>query len=228
MHQIGQSILQHLFIGYLKLLEKTVTIEWAEGPNSEGSSENNCGSSQIFGFWHEDSFFMNLVLKGLTGHTAPVDVIVTADTRGDYIQSMIERCGGKALRVPDGFASFRALKDIMRKSYEETRSLAVALDGPLGPRHEPKKLAFYLSEQSHEEFVGVSISYSSKIRIRKRWDKYVIPIPFSTVTVAVHNYGEVDKNHIPSLPVCANTSECGILIKEMAKMPKGVKTLRQI
>lgn len=199
MREIGQNMLVHLFTSYLKLLEKTVTIQWTENSMR--------GGSQIFGFWHEDSFFMNLVLGELAQHTSPVDVIVTADTRGDYIQSMIERCGGSALRVPDGYASFGVLKTILQNSYERTRSIAVALDGPLGPRHEPKKLAFYLSEQAQEDFVGISVFYSSKLRMTWRWDKYVIPLPFSTVTVAAHNYGELDKRHIPELPTYVELSE---------------------
>ena len=79
-------------------------------------------------------------------------------------------------------------------------SIAVALDGPLGPRHEPKKLAFYLSEHAQEDFVGISLSYSSCIRLRRRWDKYVIPLPYTSVTVAVNNYGVVKKDQIPPSP----------------------------
>lgn len=52
-----------------------VHMEWIE--------DQLYGNSQIFGFWHEDSFVMNLVLKNPRQKTAPVDVIVTADTRGD-------------------------------------------------------------------------------------------------------------------------------------------------
>lgn len=195
MKRLGQQILQGVFTGYLGLLERTVSIEWQQ--------EELCGSSQIFGFWHEDSFFMNLVLKNLAGKTAPVDVIVTADTRGDYIESMIQKYGGSVIRVPDGYAAFGALKMLMRRSYEQARSLAVALDGPLGPRHEPKKLAFYLSEQKGEDFVGISLCYSACLRMFWRWDGYAVPLPFSKVTVAVRDYGEVSKRKIPELPVRA-------------------------
>ena len=76
---------------------------------------------------------MNLVLAELSGQTSPVDVIVTADTSGDYIEHMLKSCGGNALRVPDGFAAFGVLKKILQNSYEQTRSIAVALDGPKGP-----------------------------------------------------------------------------------------------
>ena len=178
---MGKNILQHLFSGYLKLLKKTVAIEWQEIQFVTGN--------QVFGFWHEDSFLMNLVLEELSGKTSPVDVIVTADTRGDYI------------------------KKILQDSYEQTRSIAVALDGPLGPRHEPKKLAFYLAEQAQESFVGISVSYHGCLRLFWRWDHYAIPLPFSKVIVAVHDYGEVNKKQIPDLPTRAEVSECGILLK---------------
>ena len=131
-----QSILQWLFTKYLALIDRTVKIEWHE--------ENTYGDSQIFGFWHEDSFFMNLVLEKLSHKTTPVDVIVTADARGNYIEHMIKQCGGSALRVPDGYRAFAALKRIVQDSYERTHSIAVALDGPLGPRHEPKRTGVLL------------------------------------------------------------------------------------
>ena len=204
----AENILQWLFTKYLALIGRTVKIEWHE--------ENTYGDSQIFGFWHEDSFFMNLVLEELSHKTTPVDVIVTADTRGNYIEHMIKKCGGSALRVPDGYRAFAALKKIVQDSYEKAHSIAVALDGPLGPRHEPKKLAFYLSEHAEEEFVGISLSYSSCFRLRRRWDKYVIPLPFTKVTVAVKNYGVVQKNAIPPLPVDAEIVSGGRPVPEGA------------
>lgn len=186
------NILQHLFSSYLRLIARTVRLRWIE--------ENRYGDSQIFGFWHEDSFYMNLVLKELSKRRIPIDVIVTADTRGDYIEYMVRECGGHALRVPDGYRAFSELKKIVQASYEKTHSIAVALDGPLGPRHEPKQLAFYLSGHADQEFVGITLSYSGCIRLWKRWDRYVIPLPFTTVTVAVKNYGVTDRKQIPDLP----------------------------
>ena len=197
--KVGENALQWLFVNYLRWIERTVTIRWSE--------ENRYGDSQIFGFWHEDSFFMNLVLEKLAHKTAPVDVIVTADTRGNYIENMVKRCGGNALRVPDGYKAFAALKKIVQDSYEKTHSIAVALDGPLGPRNKQKKLAFYLSEHAEEDFVGICLAYSSCIRLKHRWDKYVIPLPYTTVTVEVKNYGVVMKNQIPELPTAAGKTE---------------------
>lgn len=199
----GRIMLQYLFTKYMEMIGRTAKVEWMD--------DNHYGDSQIYGFWHEDSFFMNIVLERLCRKTTPVDVIVTADTRGDYIEHMLKRCGGKALRIPDGYKAFPELKKLVRSVRECDHSIAAALDGPLGPRHEPKKLAFYLSEYAQMEFVGISLSYSSCIRIKRRWDHYAVPLPWSTVKVAVKNYGIVSKNAIPDLPVDANLPEYDII-----------------
>ena len=59
--KIGENALQWLFVNYLRWIERTVMIRWDE--------ENRYGDSQIYGFWHEDSFFMNLVLEKLADKT---------------------------------------------------------------------------------------------------------------------------------------------------------------
>ena len=122
---MGKSMLQSLFLAYLRLLRRTVQVEWAEDQVDPGR--------QIFGFWHEDSFSMNLVLGQMAERTRPVHVIVTADTRGDYIEKMLESCGGHALRVADGRASFGKLREILEEYRHKDASVAVALDGPRPP-----------------------------------------------------------------------------------------------
>ena len=192
---MGKSMLQSLFLAYLRLLRRTVQVEWAEDQVDPGR--------QIFGFWHEDSFSMNLVLGQMAERTRPVHVIVTADTRGDYIEKMLESCGGHALRVADGRASFGKLREILEEYRHKDASVAVALDGPLGPRHQPKKLAFYLAETLGQGFTGFTI--------RWRWDQYAIPLPFSKVTVWAHDYGRVTKKETPVLPAAPPKENPGFL-----------------
>lgn len=200
---MGKSMLQSLCLAYLRLLRRTVQVEWAEDQVDPGR--------QIFGFWHEDSFSMNLVLGQMAERTRPVHVIVTADTRGDYIEKMLESCGGHALRVADGRASFGKLREILEEYRHKDASVAVALDGPLGPRHQPKKLAFYLAETLGQGFTGFTIRYSACLRLRWRWDQYAIPLPFSKVTVWAHDYGRVTKKETPVLPAAPPKENPGFL-----------------
>ena len=136
--KIGENVLQWLFTNYLKWIERTVTIRWDE--------ENRYGDSQIFGFWHEDSFLMNLLLRRLS-EGRDIAVIVTSDGRGDYIENIIKRCNGKAIRVPDGCRSRDFLRNLIEEAGCPGKTLAAAMDGPLGPRRVPKTLGFYLAEK---------------------------------------------------------------------------------
>lgn len=221
-----------IFQGYLTLLEKTVKVtfhlsEAAEG--SWGEIRQECsyiGQEQyagIVGFWHEDSFMMNLVLKewmeagqasgdyeklrcALT-QTRPqagnpsrertkgigMDVVVTADKRGDYIEAMLKRYGAHALRVGDGMRMRAGMKQLTGSAMDRSKGLAIALDGPLGPYHEPKKLACFLAEQSGKHFCGVHVHYSCKLRLFSRWDRYVIPLPFTRAKVEVCDFGPISR-----------------------------------
>ena len=131
MRQWKRNMLNHLFYGYLKCLKKTVRMEWIHPEVFEGN--------HVVGFWHEDSFAMNLILSEISARDKKVDVLVTADERGEYIQHLIEACGGRAVRIGYGFCNAGVLKELLGALKEENRSVAIAMDGTLGPRHIPQK-----------------------------------------------------------------------------------------
>ena len=191
-----RAILCRLFYGYLKCLEKTVRIQYQQ---PEQFSFHN-----IVGFWHEDSFAMNLVLQNISRQGGDVSVLVTADERGEYIQYLLEKSGGKAVRIGYGFCNAGTLKEILKSLEEDARSVAIAMDGPLGPRHIPKKLTYFLSEKSNTRLAGVTLSYSRKISLRNRWDHYHIPLPFSRITVRFDDYGVASCNKAPRIRVYQN------------------------
>lgn len=201
-----KGMLCRLFYGYLKLLEKTVRIQWRKPEEFLGHN--------VVGFWHEDSFAMNLVLKEIAKRDADISVLVTADDRGDYIKYMLEKCGGEAVRIGYGFCNAGTLKDIFALLKDKKRSVAIAMDGPLGPRHIPKKMTYFLSEQSRTALTGVTIDYSRAVSLTRRWDHYHIPLPFSRITVRFDNYGIVSCRKPPRMREYPNERECSIMVDE--------------
>lgn len=177
---MGRSIWRLLSYGYLKLLEKTVRIEWQQ---PECYKCHN-----VVGFWHEDSFAMNLALRRLAGDAA-VSVLVTPDGQGETIRYLLKKCGKEVVRIGYGFCNAGTLKEILESLKDQRRSVAIAMDGPFGPRHIPKKLTYFLSEKSRTELVGVTVSYSGEITLSGQWDHCHIPLPFSKITVRFDNYG---------------------------------------
>ena len=138
-----RAILCRLFYGYLKCLEKTVRIQYQQ---PEQFTFHN-----IVGFWHEDSFAMNLVLSHISRQGGEVSVLVTADERGEYVQYLLEKAGGDAVRIGYGFCNAGTLKEILKSMENDTRSVAIAMD---------------LSLIHISRFLWDSLPYSSNFLVR--------------------------------------------------------------
>lgn len=134
----------------------------------------------IFAVWHNSTFstFDVNPLKNMAALTA-------AGIKGDIFTRAIRRYNYKIIRVPyeedSKQSAIAALKII--KVLKEGLNLVIALDGPKGPLFSIKPGIFFLSEKSKKKIVPTGVAYSRKISLIYRWDKYVIPLPFSKVTV---------------------------------------------
>ncbi|MEZ3486248.1 MAG: hypothetical protein K1W22_06555 [Lachnospiraceae bacterium] len=209
----GKNIWHRLFYGYLKLLKRTVRIEWQQPESYHGH--------HVVGFWHEDSFAMNLVLDAVTGRGEAVSVLVTPDERGEYNRYLIERCKGEAVKIGYGFCNAGTLKEILDSLGDTRRSVAVAMDGPLGPRHIPKKLTYFLSEKSQTELVGITVSYSRKLSLPGQWDHCHIPLPFSKITVRFDNYGIAACQYPPRIRIYQDERKCSIMSSDRLLTQRG-------
>lgn len=200
---MSRKILSRLFYVYLRCLERTVHVSW------EG--EEAFDGNQVVGFWHEDSFAMNLLLKEVTKEKYKMSVLVTGDPRGDYIQYIIDKCRGDAVRIGYGFCDTGTLRELLSSLKEENRSVAIAMDGPLGPRYIPKKMTYFLSEKGEVSLVGITVKYSAKLVAKNRWDHYKIPLPFTKITFHLHNYGVVSCKCPPDIRGYEESLKCSII-----------------
>jgi lysophospholipid acyltransferase (LPLAT)-like uncharacterized protein len=157
---------------------------------------DNIREQQLLGYWHGDSLTMELVLGIITKSIKEVNVIVTADKRGDYIEQIIQAYGAKALRLPDGLKMRPFFKELIEVGTDTKGILAASLDGPLGPLHEPKKLLFLLAAKSNKELVYLEFSYKRVLRLTRRWDNYVILFPFSKVNATLKTMGNITNDEL--------------------------------
>lgn len=178
-----------LYIGYLELVAKTSKIEV---DFLDKADIKNC----ILGFYHGDSYVMNLLMRALKEGKLKASIVVTADTRGNYIEKIINYYNMNALRMPDGIKMKSFLRELKEESKKENETLVVSLDGPLGPLHEPKKIGFMLSNHSQKQFLGVKLDITRKVRLNRRWDKYIIPLPFSKMKFTISNFGVISKESL--------------------------------
>ena len=177
-----------LGLAYLKLVAKTAKIVYF--------GDSNITGNEMAGYWHQDSYSMLMLLEHFAKKRKnKVAIVVTADGRGDVIEHMIRKYEGTALRLPDG-ARMRKCMDFLEEKANEPGMMGLAMDGPLGPCYEPKKLLFYLAEKSKKEVVLIRIDYSKKISIKRRWDNYVIPLPFSKIKVMLQPIGTITEEEL--------------------------------
>lgn len=181
-------LIGNIFKAYIRVLKTTVNIKI--------DSIENIKEQQLLGYWHGDSLTMELVLGLISKDIKEIEVIVTADKRGDYIEQIINAYGAKALRLPDGLQMRPFFKDLMIRGKNTKGILAASLDGPLGPLHEPKKLLFLISAKSNKEIVYMEFSYKRVLRLKGRWDNYVILLPFSKVDARIKSLGRITNEEL--------------------------------
>lgn len=111
-------------------------------------------------------------------------VITVASFRGQVIAAICRHFGYRPLLLPAETHAhgFEALADLARS---KTGLMALALDGPSGPRHRIRSGALQLSARHGVRLAPLGVASSAKIVLGSRWDLQEVPLPFSRVTVAV-------------------------------------------
>ena len=98
--------------------------------------------------------------------------------------SMLARFyGAQVVRGSGTYSGLRAVRGA-HSSLQEGISLAVTPDGPRGPRFKFKPGAIFAAQISGKPVVPVAYA-ARPARILKTWDKFVIPLPFGRVHIAM-------------------------------------------
>lgn len=189
MGNLFQKIVSMVFIYYIEFVYATSKII-IEGCYDSLKDVN--GERFIISFWHGENYCFYPLLRGKN-----LFVITTKDKRGDYIASICKHFGYTPVRMPDnseGENSFFKISSIINSG--ENSNLVITLDGPLGPYHQVKKLPLMMALFSKRRIIAVSIDVKRKIRLKKRWDKYIVPLPFNIIKIYVHEPLKIEKSDL--------------------------------
>ncbi|HWQ78471.1 MAG TPA: hypothetical protein VN381_06630, partial [Anaerovoracaceae bacterium] len=74
---------------------------------------------------------------------------------------------------------------------KDAANLAISLDGPLGPYHVPKDFAFVSALLTKRKLMPIAIRVRRKIELKRRWDRYKIPLPFNEIILDFYEPIEV-------------------------------------
>jgi lysophospholipid acyltransferase (LPLAT)-like uncharacterized protein len=155
----------------------------------------NSGESFALAFWHGDSFCYYPLMPD-SGHV----VVTTSNKRGAVVEMIGSRFGYTPIRLPDQSdpnISLLRLRHMLSKA--EGHHICFSMDGPSGPRHVPSRFFLTSAFLSKKRILPISISVRRKVRSKKRWDKYIIPLPFARLTFTFHQPLEVNKSEFDAL-----------------------------
>jgi len=135
----------------------------------------------IFALWHNRIFTMPPIWKLTGGKKRRTVVLTSASKDGTTLATAMRMFGLGAIR---GSSSRRAVSALigMKKALKEGFDVCVTPDGPRGPRYAVQPGAIKIAQATGTNIIPIHIRYSSAWRL-KSWDRFVIPRPFSRVSV---------------------------------------------
>ena len=111
-----------------------------------------------------------------------IAILISRSFDGELIARTVERLGFLAIRGSSSRGGSSALRQ-MAAAYAQGRRCAITTDGPRGPAMVVKPGAEQLAALVQAPWVGAFYARPSHTWTLNTWDRFLIPKPFSTVTV---------------------------------------------
>lgn len=133
-------------------------------------------------YWHQHQLYCAKYLLEQRGRLK-VGWLISPSVDGELGAMMARRAGGHVIRGSSSHTGARALRDYYQALVKEDISPVVTPDGPRGPPFKFKPGAILLSQMSGRPMLPMAYAASRAWRIK--WDRFVIPVPFSRIVIAI-------------------------------------------
>lgn len=163
----------------LKALVSTLRITLTNPEHEPRTS----GGRVIYAFWHGKMIYGWLLAKKLFAGKR-IHAVVSLSEDGELLSRTLAKLGFSLIRGSSSRGSSE-VKKMMLLELEKNDIVAITPDGPRGPYHSFKYGTLRLASEQNIPVIFADISYSKALQL-KSWDRFEIPLPFSTVTVTFH------------------------------------------
>jgi lysophospholipid acyltransferase (LPLAT)-like uncharacterized protein len=134
-------------------------------------------------YWHQHQLFLTKYLIGLRRIGLDPGFLISPSVDGEIPARIAARHRCYVIRGSSSHTGARTLRDYYA-ALQQGISPAITVDGPTGPAFECKPGAVMLAQLSGRPIVALSF-HASRAWLFKKWDRFVLPKPFSTITIAV-------------------------------------------
>ena len=142
----------------------------------------------VVGTWHRAAIYFLYFF----GHFHPM-IMVSQSKDGEILAQYTSAMGAIPARGSSSRGGKEALKQMRHHLSSGGKACATVLDGPRGPAYVAKKGMIVLAMQTGSPFIPAIWSANRTITLRNSWDKTILPLPWSRVSMA---FG--DPIHIPT------------------------------
>ena len=169
----GAMILRTLFLTMrLRIEDRSGILEASGGPPF------------IICFWHNRilgiTFTFNRVYPK---QRAGVTVLTSPSKDGEILAQLVGAFRMQSVRGSSSRRGSRALLELVRL-VRSGRDIAITPDGPRGPRYSLGPGIILLAQSTGASILPIHARFSRCVRM-KTWDGFIIPLPFSEVSVTI-------------------------------------------
>jgi lysophospholipid acyltransferase (LPLAT)-like uncharacterized protein len=134
-------------------------------------------------YWHQHQLYCGKFLVEQRARGLTPGWLISPSVDGELGAMMVRRFGGAVIRGSSTHTGARALRDYYQALVRENVSPVITPDGPRGPRFKFKPGALLLAQMSGRPILPMSFAASRAWLIK--WDRFVIPMPFSRIVIAI-------------------------------------------
>lgn len=134
-------------------------------------------------YWHQHQLFCARYLLDRRASGLVPGWLISPSVDGELGAMLVSRVGARVIRGSSSHTGARALRDYYLALVKENISPVVTPDGPKGPRFKFKPGAILLAQMSGRPMLPMAYAASRAWLIS--WDKFVIPVPFARISIAI-------------------------------------------
>ncbi len=134
-------------------------------------------------YWHQHQLLCAKYLLDARELGLNIGWLVSPSVDGELGAMIVQRLGGRAIRGSSSHTGARALRDYYQALVQDGISPIVTPDGPRGPRFKFKPGAILLAQMSGRPMLPMAYAASRAWLVH--WDKFVIPVPFARIAIAI-------------------------------------------
>lgn len=176
-----EAFLAGMGAGILKTLFLTLRLRIED---RSGLLEGRLAGPVILCFWHNRILGITFAYNAIyPGGRRGVTVLTSPSKDGEILARLVGAFRMGAVRGSSSRRGFQAQRELVRL-VREGRDIAITPDGPRGPKYTLGPGVVQLAQATGAPVLPLHARFSRCVRM-KTWDGFIIPLPFSKVSVTI-------------------------------------------